>query len=190
MKKCTNCKIEKDFGNFNKNKASKDGLNSQCNDCRKIYRAQYYKERSEEIKAKAKNYYSNNKEKAAESKQKYYQKNKDKWAEAAKRMMEKDPERVKMYKRKWRLKTQFGITLDEYDRLLKVQNNTCAICGSDHNEEEKGLFVDHNHQTGAVRGLLCSSCNTALGLFRDSPSLISNAFSYLNERGYYGPKTS
>jgi len=46
--------------------------------------------------------------------------------------------------------------------------------------------IDHNHNTGEFRGLLCKKCNRALGMFKDSPSVLMSAYLYLTERGYYG----
>lgn len=58
---------------------------------------------------------------------------------------------------------KYGITRDEYDRLLVAQNGRCLICNRPGDELKKGLAVDHDHETGAVRGLLCVGCNTKLG---------------------------
>lgn len=82
-----------------------------------------------------------------------------------------------------RLQKQFGISLEEYNALLIKQNDGCAICGSKEistfNGKVKAMSVDHNHKTGEVRGILCHKCNTALGLFAESPQLLERAISYL-----------
>jgi len=83
------------------------------------------------------------------------------------------------------LRHKFGITLEDYDSMLAQQDGKCAICRS---EEPKGkrFSVDHNHETGEVRGLLCNSCNVAIGLLKDSPAVLEAAKEYLIERGNYG----
>lgn len=83
-----------------------------------------------------------------------------------------------------------GCSEETYRQLEVEQAGTCAICGqpvghiSKHLRQCK-LTVDHNHVTGAVRGLLCNRCNRGLGFFRDSPELLRSAARYL-ERGRYG----
>ena len=83
------------------------------------------------------------------------------------------------------LKKSFGITLKEYNAMLEKQNGKCAFCG---NEERfldrrigkvRALAVDHCHTTGKVRGLLCQSCNRALGAFADNPLALERAALYL-----------
>lgn len=69
----------------------------------------------------------------------------------------------KVYVRNARLKYSFGITLDEYNKILISQNNKCLICGKEQNEIN--LVVDHDHDTGEIRGLLCSRCNRSLGWY-------------------------
>ena len=64
------------------------------------------------------------------------------------------------------LKYKYGITLDEYDRLYKEQNGLCKICGK--NVQYGKLCVDHDHDSGTVRGLLCVSCNIRLGVIESS----------------------
>jgi hypothetical protein len=73
----------------------------------------------------------------------------------------------------------------EYNALLREQGGVCAVCGKDepnaHGRTGKQfrLAVDHCHQTGAVRGLLCQKCNRAIGLLGDDPALMRKAISYL-----------
>jgi hypothetical protein len=81
------------------------------------------------------------------------------------------------------LKRRYGMSLTQYESMLAAQNGACAICQKTEVNEIKGknisLAVDHCHATNRVRGLLCSSCNRALGLFDDSPDLLSKARKYL-----------
>jgi hypothetical protein len=81
------------------------------------------------------------------------------------------------------LKSRFGISLEQYDTLLAAQGGTCAICRNPETVLDKGvpraLSVDHDHETGKVRGLLCGGCNQGLGRFRDSPVVLKRAVVYL-----------
>jgi len=77
---------------------------------------------------------------------------------------------------KWNLVNFYGITPQRYDEMALSQNGQCAICSC---TPTRRLGVDHDHETGAVRGLLCSSCNFAIGLLKDSPELIDLAAAYL-----------
>ena len=73
------------------------------------------------------------------------------------------------------LKRKYGIGVEEYNRLLLAQNNQCAICLT----KSGTLHVDHDHETGQVRGLLCYNCNMGLGRFKDSSKFLNAAVSYL-----------
>lgn len=80
------------------------------------------------------------------------------------------------------LKRLYGIGVDEYDEMCKKQSGLCAICSkppSGTNSRNKYLHVDHCHETGSVRKLLCHMCNTGLGAFRDNPDLLQKAIVYL-----------
>jgi len=79
--------------------------------------------------------------------------------------------------REKRLKKWFNISLEEYDRILKHQGGVCAICKKPP-KEGKSLAVDHDHATGQVRGLLCSMCNRAIAVFRDSLEKLMAAAKY------------
>jgi hypothetical protein len=88
----------------------------------------------------------------------------------------------KKQNRRYWLKTSYGITLEEFDDKLKAQNNKCAICQCDsENAFNNTLYVDHCHNSNKLRGLLCHACNSALGKFRDSVSILKNAIAYLEK---------
>lgn len=82
-----------------------------------------------------------------------------------------------------RLRNLYGISSADYDRMLEEQDGVCAVCGGNattHNHTE-GLVVDHCHETGKVRGLLCDWCNRAEGLLRSSPENALALYHYLME---------
>lgn len=79
-----------------------------------------------------------------------------------------------------KFKYKYGITTDDYDKMLKNQNFQCAICLSNHSNKRM-LDVDHNHHTGVVRGLLCRSCNLAIGQLKDSIEILNKAIVYLSQ---------
>ena len=90
-------------------------------------------------------------------------------------------------KRDQRYKTKYGISLSVYNNMLEAQGSRCAVCAAHVVENLRGkkkkknehFCVDHNHDTGAVRGLLCHRCNKAIGLLGDSSLTCHNAFQYL-----------
>jgi hypothetical protein len=73
---------------------------------------------------------------------------------------------------------QYGLEPDDYHALLEAQGGGCAICGTPPNAT-RALAVDHDHETGAVRGILCGRCNPGLGHFKDDPLLLEKAAHYL-----------
>ena len=93
---------------------------------------------------------------------------------------------VRQYNREWALRRYFNMTIDDYLELLKSQGGVCAICKSDDpkskgESNELAFHVDHCHDTGRIRGLLCGPCNRGLGYFQDSIELIQNAKEYLKD---------
>jgi len=77
------------------------------------------------------------------------------------------------------LKALYGLTVEQYNEIFDQQRGECAICGKHQTELTKGLAVDHNHETGKVRGLLCSYCNTAIGSFKESIGTMKKAIEYI-----------
>ena len=114
--------------------------------------------------------------------------NQRKWAES-------NPERIKEYikrrtnnpehrerdKQKHKqnyLSRKFGLSIECIEELKRIQGNACAICGRIL-DTVKAVHIDHNHNTGQYRGILCSKCNNGLGFFNDDIQLFTKAITYL-----------
>lgn len=93
-----------------------------------------------------------------------------------------DPERLRLYNLRGGLK-RYGVTLDWFESKLAEQNGRCIVCGAMPDpggvKAAARLHVDHDHETGAVRDLLCNRCNQGLGYFRDDPALLRAAADYI-----------
>ena len=128
-------------------------------------------------------YASRNPEKVKEqnrrSKAKQRAANPKKFAQRNRSWREKNAEKLRWYE----VSRKFGISQAEYSALYKNQNGVCAICCNPETATRNGvvrsLAVDHCHESGRVRGLLCSNCNTALGKFKDDATIIRKAVKYL-----------
>ena len=83
------------------------------------------------------------------------------------------------YRRDRHLYHMYRITLDDYNMIYDKQNGRCAICNKHNFECNKILSLDHCHNTGKIRGLLCSHCNHGLGQFKDDTELLIQAMKYL-----------
>ena len=83
----------------------------------------------------------------------------------------------------------YGLTKEQYYEMYEKQQGKCAIC-EEEPKTKRLLHVDHCHSTGIIRGLLCSQCNTALGSFRDNPTLLNRAIEYLGRNENVCPKSS
>ena len=111
----------------------------------------------------------------------------------------KTPEDLAMYTRNWRkgnedyvrdyyYRKKFGITKADYDYMLVNHDDPCAIYQTI--PKRRRLCVDHCHSTGKVRGLLCDTCNNALGLFSDDPQLLAAALEYVKGESRAGSQQS
>lgn len=97
------------------------------------------------------------------------------YRKAAKKLREERPQELKLYKKRNYLMRRYGLTEEAFRALLRGQGDKCAICVL----PDRDWVVDHDHRTGAVRGILCRQCNLGLGGFRDSPDSLMNAARYL-----------
>jgi len=95
---------------------------------------------------------------------------------------EEHPERSYLLQRDSYDKTLYGLPKGSRERMLKEQNGECAICGQVPTTR-RGLAIDHDHETGQVRGLLCHGCNIAIGNFGDDIELMQKAIDYLSAFG-------
>ena len=157
LRTCSKCKRALPFSEFSvaaPNKGRKDGYESQCKECRR---------------------------------------------KAAKRWKENNKEAVREYKRKCNrelhykiasyntyFKRLYNMTFDEAVQYATDKGLTCMVCGKPlqlwlTGDKRDCVHLDHCHDTGVVRGILCSKCNSALGLFNDDINLVRNALEYLKE---------
>ena len=179
-------------------------VGKRCKECKKIYRLnnpekikaiskKYYINNPEKIKAISKKYYINNSEKIKARKKEYLLNNSEKIKAIRKKYYINNPE-IKARNKKYKLENPekikntelvrtYGITLEMYNKMLVDQNFCCAICGKHNSNFKKQLSVDHDHETGAVRGLLCHHCNTGIGMFKDNTEILKKATNYLEKNG-------
>ena len=143
----------------------KDGMSASCLTCEKIQHKEYHKRNADRLNARSRSYYRADRGKATRRRREYRRKNRSK---------------VNRNSLNWRIKREFGITLDHRDEMLNAQGGGCAICGTK-NWSIKGPVIDHDHKTGTIRGILCSKCNTGLGMFGDDPVRVLKSAAYLLE---------
>ena len=109
--------------------------------------------------------------------------------EKSKAWKKANPEKVKKSQKEWHLKNKeksrnsalkkrYNISIEDYNQMFVDQNGVCAICKGKC-VTGRNLSVDHNHETGKVRGLLCLDCNAGLGHFKDNKSILLEAIKYL-----------
>lgn len=152
-KKCNKCNTKKSIYLFGLDKSKKDKHRTICKDCTRLY-SEENKELKQQYRAKMKSH-------RVEYNRKYRVNNRDRQKDTT-------------------LKRIYGITIQVYNALLEAQGYTCAICRKSC-QSGRALAVDHNHNTGKVRGLLCQKCNVAIGLLGDDFTLLTNAANYLYE---------
>ncbi len=155
MKQCTKCNEIKPLTEFHNDKSKRDGLRERCKDCR----CKFPKVILKHCVACSDSFEVSGRSKA----QKYCG--------------------VTCQK----VHIRFGIDEYQYEDLLMRSDYKCAICSNPETNIDKRtgkvyeLSLDHDHKTGIVRGVLCTSCNAALGYFKDDISLMAKAIQYLNE---------
>lgn len=153
-KTCSTCKDTKDISLFGKNKYSKDKLTSNCLECKNKASREWDKRNSERKRKANKEWYH--------------------------RVKSEQPDKFPLQRRRAKFKRVYGITLDEYDEMLKSQDYKCVTCGKEHNDtEQEKLRVDHCHATGKVRGLLCHNCNISLGLIKEDIKVLDSLKAYV-----------
>lgn len=167
VKFCNGCKK---MAEFYKNRGRKDGLQTQCKDCLHTLSLAWGRAHRDQL---------NEKQNAKYSKDATYE-----------RKIRKSKSKTF---RDWYLKTNHGITEEQFVEMLLVQGGKCAICG-DASPKKTGksapFVVDHEHKTGKIRGILCNLCNMGIGLLRDNPEIARLAAFYLESRSDYDARTN
>ena len=158
MRTCYVCKEEKELTEFSKDKHSKGGgYTYSCKECRRKKNKEWREANPEKVKQK-------NAKNAAKRKE-YYQ------SDTGIRSS-----------RNCHLKRMYGITLEQYEAMSEAQDHKCDICGNpEMNNKNKVLCVDHNHNTGEIRGLLCGNCNVGIGNLQDNIELLKKSIIYLKK---------
>jgi hypothetical protein len=110
--------------------------------------------------------------------QQYYRENREKVLARNREWQRNNPEKAESVRRNTYLKRTYGITLSDYQALLEAQGSACAICGGQ-DPHGRSLAVDHCHDTGRVRGLLCDPCNRCVGLLGDRSDVAKAMSRYL-----------
>jgi hypothetical protein len=157
-------------------------------DKRKAYNKEYYKEyyekNKDQIKARGKAYYEANKDKIKARGKAYLEANKDKIKARNKAYYETNKDKIKAYRKAYSLTKRYNLTLEGWKELLKKQNYLCPICRQQiHEKGKNGLrpVVDHNHDTGKVRAIVHSNCNTIIGMSQEQAQIHLNAARYLQQ---------
>ena len=159
MHVCTKCSEQKPNSEFSKNSTRKTGHNSYCKFCHKEYVAKHYQENKETYLEKADNWKTANPQKRKDVANKYAKRN---------------PKKL----RNNSLKSQYGITLEEFNDKMSLQQHKCVICGNEF-KNTKDAHMDHCHTSGKIRDILCKGCNIGLGHFKESIPTLLSAVQYL-----------
>ena len=108
----------------------------------------------------------------------------------SKKYYQENKEKILVQHKKWKdnhkdyqLKSLYNITAEQYNQMLEAQNCVCAICKNTESTKNYKLHVDHDHQSGKVRGLLCGKCNRMIGLANDNNEILEKASTYLKLKG-------
>ena len=141
--------------------------------------ARWYRENAETVKRRTNARYWANRDKIAAEQRQYAAAHKD-----HKRAYDIEYRARGDWHRRRHLRYKYGLTIEAYEARLASQGGLCAICrrpemALGNNGETKRMAVDHDHDTGRVRGLLCSRCNPGLGYFLSSTELLESALAYL-----------
>ena len=118
-------------------------------------------------------------DKVRERGRRWYHTHKDQMRAISSAWKKRNPDRQRQYRHFWWIR-KYGITPEEYQLKLVAQGNTCAICRASNPGPRCRFFaVDHDHNSGRIRGLLCNKCNRVLGLAGDSVIWLREAIAYL-----------
>jgi hypothetical protein len=162
-KRCNRCGERFPLAGFHRNCATRDGRTTICKSCVLLAQRKYHKANREKAIAASRRYYARHRDVLMQKQREYKERNRE-------RLAERKRERAT------------GFSADRFAAALRQQKRRCAICRVHFGDvKPQAVHADHCHRTGTPRGVLCQTCNTALGKFRDDPVLLRRAAAYLEE---------
>jgi len=181
-KVCYRCKVEKTIDNFKNKKANKDGKDSTCKECQYGHPPHRHTKNSELIIEKE--CLTCKQILPIENFSKVGGRSKNCYQSSCKKCryetIEK-PSRIKnRFYRQRNLRTNYGLNLVDFDKMVEEQQGKCKICGT-LIINDSDYHLDHDHATGKIRGVLCRYCNSGLGFFKDNIQILQSAILYLQE---------
>lgn len=175
-KECSKCGELKPLTDFYVKAAMKDGHRSSCKICDRAATRRWRDENREQARAYSKRWAAENRELHAEMTRDWRERNPERVRATARARQQ--TERGRAYRRDYNLRKKYGISREQYEEMEQRQEGRCAIC-----QKPSPLVVDHNHETGEVRELLCGHCNRGIGCFGDDPGVFLGALAYLEKWG-------
>ena len=189
-KTCSSCSTVKPVEDFYRRRSSEDGHHSMCKACMNAKHAEYEAVNRTKINERRNALYAANREailaKRREERSKDPEAHRAKqrawyWSDVEKRR-EENRARGKAGRNAQRTAVnrvqRYGVSADDYNRMLAEQDGKCAICKNALSASKRS-GVDHCHETGFIRGLLCGRCNAGIGQLRDDPETVRAALNYL-----------
>lgn len=162
---CRGCELDKPLSEYTKTNRNSSGYHARCRTC---------------TSAQQKQWREANPGKNAEYGRRWAERNPDYKKDEKFSSLEYRQQNYLKNGRNRALKLKYGITVDEFNVMLASQGGRCAICGRpDSGKLDSGMNVDHSHESGKVRGILCHYCNVGLGNFQDNPEILLSAADYL-----------
>ncbi len=164
-KTCTKCGETKPLADFYAMTGMRDGHRNDCIVCNKLAKRARYRRNPERAIERVRQWAIDHPEHVAAYRAEYRNR----------------PERKRAMRDLYYRRT-YGISADEADAILDSQNGRCAICCAPAPERLASMHLDHDHETGTIRGFLCLSCNQGIGKLRDDPAILLRAIVYLRQR--------
>ena len=165
-KTCKICKQELPEENFYRDGRYPNTLCSYCKTCHK---------------KKTKGYLEKYKDKKRATSRRYYERNRDRLLASQAAYRKHNPSIVKETAHRSHLMKKYHLSKEDFSALLESQGGVCKICKTNNPGWHGRFCVDHNHETGNIRGLLCNNCNVILGHSKDDTEILESAIAYLME---------
>lgn len=198
-KRCGRCDEEKTLDNFWPNKGGKYGVHSTCKACKLTLSREWQERNRDKCRSYGRAYHQRHPERRVAQSKRWRMAHPEEWRAIKARWAAKNRDRINAQAARWRalnaekaretnrrcyqnseearrdynLRSHYGISIEQYKAMYEKQGGKCLTCGDAKPLRGRdSLCVDHNHDTGKVRELLCARCNKALGCVRENPEAL------------------